>query len=137
MAHIEIKTIKNHDYVYVRQSYRVGNKIRHKHIAYLGAVNPLRNKNIGISVPSIPSIPSILSIPSIPSIPSIRKTKREIVRYKGLSGKGYTEGKERKPIHITKKLKNKIKKRIIKKKLKELKKEKQDINDNLFKFFSI
>jgi len=39
MSYFEIKTIKGHDYLYLRQSVRVGKRVTHKHIAYLGRVD--------------------------------------------------------------------------------------------------
>jgi len=47
MAFIEIKTINDRGYKYLVKSYRVGNKVRHKMVEYLGPVNPkykIKNK---------------------------------------------------------------------------------------------
>ena len=39
MSYFEIKTIKEHDYLYLRQSIRVGKKVIHKHVGYFGRVD--------------------------------------------------------------------------------------------------
>ena len=39
MSYFEVKTIKGHDYLYLRQSVRIGKRVTHKHIAYLGRVD--------------------------------------------------------------------------------------------------
>ena len=39
MSYFEVKTIKGHDYLYLRQSIRVGKKVIHKHVGYFGRVD--------------------------------------------------------------------------------------------------
>jgi hypothetical protein len=43
MAYIEIKTIKGRKYKYLRKSFRIGDKVIHKTIKYLGPVEPKNN----------------------------------------------------------------------------------------------
>ncbi len=39
MSYFEIKTIYGHDYLYLRQSIRVGKKVIHKNIGYFGRLD--------------------------------------------------------------------------------------------------
>ena len=47
MAFIEIKTINGRQYKYLIKSYRVGNKVKHKMIKYLGPVKSRYKKSRG------------------------------------------------------------------------------------------
>jgi hypothetical protein len=41
MSYVELKLIKGRLYGYLRQSIRIGKRVIHKNIAYLGAVSPI------------------------------------------------------------------------------------------------
>ncbi len=45
MIYIEIKTIKGRQYKYLRKSVRIGDKVAHTNVQYLGQINSIYKYN--------------------------------------------------------------------------------------------
>lgn len=53
MSYFEIKTIKGNDYLYLRQSIRIGNKVIHKNIGYFGRVDKASRISTGETITQV------------------------------------------------------------------------------------
>jgi hypothetical protein len=142
MSYIEYKTIKGNQYGYLRQSIRVGNRVIHKNIGYLGRITSIQDRRVSIersepvSKPIRESIGTRIKETTLPKTEKDKRTRIKLdVAIKGYAGYGAAStGKEpvRRELEEEKKKKKKLKKKLIIPTEEEMKKEKDKYDDMFF-----